>query len=73
MIETIFEDSGTDLFGEADNETEVMKGSEAVEFGFLVGVAGAPHRAEATERPAGAAGGAVAARVENLADIGELA
>ena len=62
-----------DFFGEADNETEVVGGSEAVVLRFFRGVAGTPEGAKGTERPAGAAGCAVAAGLEGLFDAGELA
>ena len=62
-----------DFFGEADNETEVVGGSEAVVLRFFLGVAGAPEGAEGTERPACLAGRAVAAGFERLLDVGELA
>lgn len=69
----VVEDALADFFGEADDETEVMGGSEAVVLRFFRGVAGTPEGAKGTERPAGAAGCAVAAGFEGLFDAGELA
>ncbi len=62
-----------DFFGEADDETEIMGGSEAVVLCFFRGVAGTPEGAEGTERPALSAGRTVAAGFEGLFDAGELA
>lgn len=60
------------MLGEADDETEIMGGGEAVEFGFLLRIARAPHGTEAAESPALMAGRTVATRIKNGARIAEL-
>ncbi len=73
LVEFVVEHGGTDFFGEADDEAEVVNGGEAIEFALFLWVAGTPHGAEGTESPAGATSRAIAAGVEDAADVGEFA
>lgn len=65
LVEFAVKERVADFFGEADDETEVVGGSEVTILGLLGGVARAPKGAETAQRPAGAASGAVAAWVED--------
>lgn len=73
LVEFAVKERVADFFGEADDETEVVGGSEVTILGLLGGVARAPKGAEAAQRPAGATSGAVAAWVEDGAGVAELA
>lgn len=72
LMKVALEDASADLFGEADNETEIMSRSEMIILSFFGGVAGAPESTKTSASPAGVASRAVAVGVKRGSGIGQL-